>query len=427
MEVSILTITVKGEIDSLEDTIVDFNTYVGLCVEYSDPHGSTLIQYCLREELTKFYKETLALNNPRMYHVEKLDDGNWANSYSNLCESTTELLTGMGENWCMDLARFYSDMLYYEPKEVLHTMFNRGLTIDEALCGDTWSDAEINGKEVFTQINNYDEDVPFVYDLVCYGYIDNNKDNALDFSDSIYFAKVKEDLIKSVYDEWCENKYTKDIPNINIGETPEWKKDTEKLVHDVIMVAFSNGFTGDVDDIWNDMWFDYTTTGGVQLNVHIHKPNLTYIMEVCTEKHERGNRVVYSKVEHKSTLGNDYITSKYTEYLELLESKVNTEPNPFEDLDVIPSTQDIPTELYDKLNIIGLIPNEINVGNVGKSDYYKHLIQPWVIFNDHTHLNYQECDIIKRILRSKEGERMLDLEKCKHILDELIRQEKLKE
>lgn len=91
------------------------------------------------------------------------------------------------------------------------------------------------------------------------------------------------------------------------------------------------------------------------------------------------------------------------------------------------TTVEISKILYDKLNRIGLIPSDVNEKNIGASDYAKKLIQPWVIFNDHSNLNYQECDIIKRILRTKAGEsRLLDLEKIKHIVDELIRQEKLK-
>lgn len=89
-------------------------------------------------------------------------------------------------------------------------------------------------------------------------------------------------------------------------------------------------------------------------------------------------------------------------------------------------TKEISIELYHELDRIGLIPSKVNSKNIGSSDYANSLIQPWVIFNSHPNLNYQECDIIKRILRTKEGEsRLLDLERCHHILDELIRQEKL--
>ena len=89
--------------------------------------------------------------------------------------------------------------------------------------------------------------------------------------------------------------------------------------------------------------------------------------------------------------------------------------------------KEISFKLYKELKRIGVIPNKVNAKNVGKSDYSKNLIQPWVVFNSYKNLNYQECDLIKRILRTKKGEsRLLDLEKSKHILDELIRQEKFK-
>lgn len=60
--------------------------------------------------------------------------------------------------------------------------------------------------------------------------------------------------------------------------------------------------------------------------------------------------------------------------------------------------------------------------NVGKSDYAKHTIQPWDIILEYG-LNYWDGDIIKRVLRTKEGEsRRLDYEKIIHICKERIRQ-----
>lgn len=53
--------------------------------------------------------------------------------------------------------------------------------------------------------------------------------------------------------------------------------------------------------------------------------------------------------------------------------------------------------------------------NVGKSDYSKHAIQPWDIWKEYK-LNPWDADIVKRVLRSKEGEaRTLDYEKIIHI------------
>lgn len=60
--------------------------------------------------------------------------------------------------------------------------------------------------------------------------------------------------------------------------------------------------------------------------------------------------------------------------------------------------------------------------NVGKSDYARHTIQPWDIILEYG-LNYWDGDIIKRVLRTKEGEsRRLDYEKIIHICNERIRQ-----
>ena len=60
--------------------------------------------------------------------------------------------------------------------------------------------------------------------------------------------------------------------------------------------------------------------------------------------------------------------------------------------------------------------------NVGKSDYAKHKIQPWDIWKEYD-LNPWDADIVKRVLRTKEGEeRGLDYEKIIHICKERIRQ-----
>ena len=91
-------------------------------------------------------------------------------------------------------------------------------------------------------------------------------------------------------------------------------------------------------------------------------------------------------------------------------------------------TVNIPIELYNKLNYLGLIPNDVRKGNVGKSDYSKRTIQPWSIWLDYQ-LNPWDADIVKRVLRTKdeagmtpEEARIMDYQKIKHICDERIRQ-----
>lgn len=68
--------------------------------------------------------------------------------------------------------------------------------------------------------------------------------------------------------------------------------------------------------------------------------------------------------------------------------------------------------------------------NAGKSDYSKHKIQPWDIWEEHS-LSSWGADIVKRVLRSKEDEaRTLDYEKiihaCKYRIAQLSK-EALKE
>lgn len=60
--------------------------------------------------------------------------------------------------------------------------------------------------------------------------------------------------------------------------------------------------------------------------------------------------------------------------------------------------------------------------NVGNSDYSKHKIQPWDIWLEYG-LDPWDADIIKRVLRKKEGDsRQMDYEKIIHICKEKIRQ-----
>lgn len=88
----------------------------------------------------------------------------------------------------------------------------------------------------------------------------------------------------------------------------------------------------------------------------------------------------------------------------------------------------IDEDLYNKLNELGMLPNEVRKGNIGKSNYSKQFIQPWSIWKDYN-LNPWDADIVKRILRTKEEPgmseveaRIMDYQKIKHICDERIRQ-----
>lgn len=67
--------------------------------------------------------------------------------------------------------------------------------------------------------------------------------------------------------------------------------------------------------------------------------------------------------------------------------------------------------------------------NVGSSDYSKHAIQPWDIWKEYN-LNPWDADIVKRVLRTKEGEdRKMDYEKiihiCKYRIAELLKETKV--
>ena len=84
-------------------------------------------------------------------------------------------------------------------------------------------------------------------------------------------------------------------------------------------------------------------------------------------------------------------------------------------------------ELYQELKKLGIIHEEEDSRsyNVGKSDYSKHLIQPWTIWQAYN-LNAWDADIIKRVLRTKrDTSRIEDYEKIIHICEERIRQLKI--
>lgn len=86
--------------------------------------------------------------------------------------------------------------------------------------------------------------------------------------------------------------------------------------------------------------------------------------------------------------------------------------------------KEINDELYAELKQLGIINEESDVRshNVGTSDYSKHIIQPWSIWIDYN-LNAFDADIVKRVLRTKEGTpRKEDYEKIIHICQERIRQ-----
>ena len=87
--------------------------------------------------------------------------------------------------------------------------------------------------------------------------------------------------------------------------------------------------------------------------------------------------------------------------------------------------KEINDELYAKLKHLGIINdanNNVRNHNVGNSDYSEHIIQPWSIWLD-WNLNPWDADIVKRVLRTKEGtSRKEDYKKIIHICQERIRQ-----
>lgn len=80
------------------------------------------------------------------------------------------------------------------------------------------------------------------------------------------------------------------------------------------------------------------------------------------------------------------------------------------------------------LGVLSISKETCRSYNVGKSNYSKHVIQPWAIWQDYD-LNPWDADIVKRILRTKVEEglteteaRIMDYKKIIHICQERIRQ-----
>lgn len=74
------------------------------------------------------------------------------------------------------------------------------------------------------------------------------------------------------------------------------------------------------------------------------------------------------------------------------------------------------------LEAMEALADNIRSYNVGESDYSKHSIQPWDIWECYN-LNPWDADIVKRVLRNKKGEdRKLDYEKIIHICKKRIEQ-----
>ena len=71
---------------------------------------------------------------------------------------------------------------------------------------------------------------------------------------------------------------------------------------------------------------------------------------------------------------------------------------------------------------IDKVCEDVRSYNIGESNYSKHKIQPWDIWEEYE-LNPWDADIVKRVLRTKKGnDRVMDYEKIIHICKERIRQ-----
>lgn len=105
------------------------------------------------------------------------------------------------------------------------------------------------------------------------------------------------------------------------------------------------------------------------------------------------------------------------DWLEAFQKRMEQEPN-----DDTVNSRLLDEDTYKTLMRLGILDTSVRSYNRGASDYSKHLIQPWAIWQEYQ-LNPWDADIVKRILRTKQGDsRRLDYEKIIHICEERIRQ-----
>lgn len=183
------------------------------------------------------------------------------------------------------------------------------------------------------------------------------------------------------------------------------------------------------------------------------KHNYQYdLIIVSTEKMNLINRLTHEKVKGEITLHKSFNQTQVTvnegrHAYRLVPGYINGirqivfDPtlayfgDTTKEQDTMEQTKEISKELYDKLEMLGIIDtSNVRKNNVGQSNYAEHTIQPWSIWLDYKDLTPWDADIIKRILRTKddksmtsEQQRTMDYNKIIHICRERIRQIQLKE
>lgn len=176
------------------------------------------------------------------------------------------------------------------------------------------------------------------------------------------------------------------------------------------------------------------------------KHNYQYdLIIVSTEKMNLINRLTHEKVKGEITLHKSFNQTQVTvnegrHAYRLVPGYINgirqiTFDDTTKEQDTMEQTKEISKELYDKLEMLGIIDtSNVRENNVGQSNYAEHTIQPWSIWLDYKDLTPWDADIIKRILRTKddksmtpEQQRTMDYNKIIHICQERIRQIQLKE
>ena len=165
--------------------------------------------------------------------------------------------------------------------------------------------------------------------------------------------------------------------------------------------------------------------------IKVNDPNTSILSPVGNGKEYHDNlRVVFRFYDGNHVYiveAEDGICLILPEYLAKLVERSTAPNTPPDNAPDTVNSRLLDEDTYKALMRLGILDTSVRSYNRGASDYSRHIIQPWTIWQDYN-LNPWDADIVKRILRTKQGDsRRLDYEKIIHICEERIRQIDMKD
>lgn len=158
--------------------------------------------------------------------------------------------------------------------------------------------------------------------------------------------------------------------------------------------------------------------------IKVNDPD-TKLLSPCFKEYHDNLRVIFRFYDGNHVYiveAEDGICLILPEYQAELVERSTTPNTPPDNTPDTVNTRQLDEDTYKALMRLGILDTSVRSYNRGASDYSRHIIQPWTIWQDYN-LNPWDADIVKRILRTKQGDsRRLDYEKIIHICEERIRQ-----